>query len=942
MKPLLFILGVLSVLGSARAQWRTLQGAEGTAATVSVREDGPSGVVIEFIVGGYYLTTTTIDNKTFSVLSVPKASVFLENGYPELPRISRSITIPDESKMKLEIIKAQYETTYVGPVTPSKGSLSRSVDPKKVPYTLSEFYKADTLWPANIVELSQPFILRDVRGITIHFNLFRHNAVKQQLIICKRLLVRVFADGIDNVNVKTGRKGAITRDFLQIYERFFLNFSWRDANVLGKTSYTGVGETGRMLIIAADDFYSSVMPLRDWRTRRGNRTVLIKCSDIGTTWQAVKSYIQSMYDSSASVTYILLVGDGTNVPSKGVPYPGTYTDPTDPTYALLAGADPYPDAFVSRISAENVDQVDNQVMRILQYETNPISGSWFQQACGIASHEGYPGTADTTRCNWLRADLLSHGYSSVDKLYDITSAEPIANAINAGRGPVNFIGHGSLTGWGFNSPYVSPLFSVSDVQGHTNAGLIPFVFSVACQVGSFSEISTCFAESWLRAGTKEEPDGAIGFYGSSIDQPWLEPTVAQAEAVDLLVADAKMTIGGLCFNGSCKMIESYPSTGPAVFNTWHIFGDAATHVWTGVPVNLASATVTDNGSSVTVNAGVGGSSICVSSGNNGASYWNRIDDVSSYTFNTSVRPLYITVTKHNYSPYIAVTGGTFSSNEYWFGPTTVLGYVTFNSGVTLQVITASSLLFGSSSTRLLINGGHLYVNGTSASHVTIDSQGYYRSGMIYPLILVASGGTANIQYADFKNAAYQLSLWTNSGSSSVQNSAFTNFGYSSDSKALAVYSASGPVTISNNTFTGSNSQGTGIYSYNTGTGVTISSNSITSAGTGIRRYSSNAFITYNTIHNNANYGIQADYVQSAAHDSGNDIRSNGTGLSLNSSSPWVMYNTIIQNGLNVLVNGGGSELRRACPASRLQHDCIRRISAPSCAELWLSLFGLRL
>ena len=68
-------------------------------------------------------------------------------------------------------------------------------------------------------------------------------------------------------------------------------------------------------------------------------------------------------------------------------------------------------------------------------------------------------------------------------------------------------------------------------------------------------------------------------------------------------------------------------------------------------MSFTSASVTDNGTSLTVNAGVAGSTICVSSENNGATFWQREDNVSSFTFNTSIRPLYVTITKHNYIPY---------------------------------------------------------------------------------------------------------------------------------------------------------------------------------------------------------------------------------------------------------------------------------------------------
>ncbi|RLC50577.1 MAG: hypothetical protein DRZ79_04150, partial [Candidatus Cloacimonadota bacterium] len=46
------------------------------------------------------------------------------------------------------------------------------------------------------------------------------------------------------------------------------------------------------------------------------------------------------------------------------------------------------------------------------------------------------------------------------------------------------------------------------------------------------------------------------------------------------------TIGGLWYNGSCNMMDVYGTDGEAMFNTWHIFGDASLQVRTDVPETM--------------------------------------------------------------------------------------------------------------------------------------------------------------------------------------------------------------------------------------------------------------------------------------------------------------------------------------------------------------------
>jgi len=117
------------------------------------------------------------------------------------------------------------------------------------------------------------------------------------------------------------------------------------------------------------------------------------------------------------------------------------------------------------------------------------------------------------------------------------------------------------------------------VNALVNDSMLPFIQSVACNNGTFTG-TTCFAEAWLRATNGGEPTGAIACYMSYISQSWNPPMCAQDAAIDLLVADAKRTIGGLWFNGSCQMMDEYGSAGVEEFENWTIFGDPSLRVRT--------------------------------------------------------------------------------------------------------------------------------------------------------------------------------------------------------------------------------------------------------------------------------------------------------------------------------------------------------------------------
>ncbi|MBL7033946.1 MAG: hypothetical protein ISR91_07355, partial [Candidatus Delongbacteria bacterium] len=125
-------------------------------------------------------------------------------------------------------------------------------------------------------------------------------------------------------------------------------------------------------------------------------------------------------------------------------------------------------------------------------------------------------------------------------------------------------------------------FSNTHVNNLANNNLLPFIQSVACVNGQFDGY-TCFAEAWLRATSGGEPAGAIGMYASSINQSWNSPMCGQDEMIDLLIADEKLTHGGICYNGSMQMMDEYGSDGQNMFKTWHIFGDASVQLRTDSP-----------------------------------------------------------------------------------------------------------------------------------------------------------------------------------------------------------------------------------------------------------------------------------------------------------------------------------------------------------------------
>ncbi|MBN2170079.1 MAG: T9SS type A sorting domain-containing protein [Candidatus Krumholzibacteriota bacterium] len=540
--------------GQAAARWIDL-GGDPVAVTL-VEQDGPRSLV-EIRIGGFEAEPVSIAGETWYQILLAGESRQEVAGLPALPDVRRSLLIPGDREMALRIVEADYTDLPDMPVAPSKGHLPRSVDPATVPYTFGDFYAGDSAWPAEPAQAEAPYILRDCRGLLVDANVFQYLPASRSLRVWTRLLVEVAPVGPAKVNpLLRPAPERMDRQFAKLYAEHFLNYRAAER-------YTPVLEDGGILVICYDAFLSGMQPYVDWKLQKGIHTEMVGLSSIGSTYTQVAAYIQDAYDTWQP-GYVLLVGDAAQMPR--------HEGSSDPCYSLVDGGDNYPDLFVGRFSAETLDQVATQVERTVHYERDVTAAEvWPQYGMGVASNQGDgigdDGEADNVHMDVIRQKLLAYGYIAVDQIYDPTgTAAMVTNGLNEGRGIVNYCGHGSVTSWG------STGFSNTHINALVNDNMLPFICTVACNNGTFTS-GTCFAEAWLRATHSGVPTGAIACYASYISQSWAPPMCAEDEAIDLLVADAMRTVGGLYFNGSCQMMDEYGASGVSEFKAWTIFGD---------------------------------------------------------------------------------------------------------------------------------------------------------------------------------------------------------------------------------------------------------------------------------------------------------------------------------------------------------------------------------
>ncbi len=587
MKKVLFIAIILIAFINTKAgEWITVTSDQPAEADITLVSSQITHSTLQFKLEGFWKNEVATDRGEAWLISLEDGIPSLVQGAPDLPVFSASLVVPDNARMKVNIISSNYVEYTDVLMAPSKGNLTRDIDPATVPYTFGKQYNENTFYPGNLAKINTPYIIRDVRGQAVHFQPFQYNPVNRTLRVYYDVTIEVVEDGISHENVlnRADFPSVINDEFHRIYENHFLNF---DAMA---NRYTPVDEYGNMLIISYGEFMDEMDPFIAWKTMEGIPVEIVDVAEIGSS-SAIKQYIADYYNENG-LTFVLLVGDAQQVPSS-------YSNgDSDVDYSYVVGNDHYPDLFVGRFSAQTEDQVVTQVERTLDYEMNPISNEtdWYTHCIGVASDQG-PGDDNEYDYQHIRNignnKLIPFTYDYAYEYFDGSqggndatgspNAADVAVGINEGATVINYTGHGSTNAWGTSG------FSNSNVNQLTNNGKLPFIISVACVNGNFVN-STCFAEAWLRAENDGEPSGAVATIMSTINQSWDPPMRGQDEMIDLLTGadenNVKRTFGGLTMNGCMGMNDAYGTAGDDMTDTWTIFGDPSLMVRTAVPEDL--------------------------------------------------------------------------------------------------------------------------------------------------------------------------------------------------------------------------------------------------------------------------------------------------------------------------------------------------------------------
>lgn len=548
-----------------------------------------SGILVRFNLPALYTVQGDLSGFGRGVyFRVPGGGTGAEFGTPDVPVIRRMVQIPATGDISVEIVSA--ETSVLGnytviPFQPYQDRCGHQPPLKVNP----DVYGTDAVFPVSPVSLHRIGILRDIRVAWLSFNPVQVNPVTGQTLVTTSVTVRLVSNGAPGQNELQRVSTGVSRSFLPYY-----------AEVLGFQGGTDAIVDGSYLVIGAEEAVNLCQNLIQWKREKGYDVHIGYLEDIGNNSSALNSYIENAFNTwSNPPEWVLLLGDATGVPVYWV---GSIA--SDNQYGVIGtGVDP--SIHVGRLCADT-GSLNYVSWKIWAHEIDPYepSSSWFQYGVCLGSSD----FTDPLQ-SWRHKQIMANDGNMDVALYCPNPAyggmyptvANITEELNRGVSYFSYIGHGSRTSWGTTG------FSNSNVHALNNNRRLPWISSIACVNSQFASGGSgdCFGEAWMKSGSIDQPRGAIGFMGASVNSP-VGPTDSLAIYQIRGYFQMDMHHMGQAFDYG--KIKAYEFTGNASNSNMHlIMGEPEHDIYhtTGPLVHLSAShpgTVSPGNFSVTVTA----------------------------------------------------------------------------------------------------------------------------------------------------------------------------------------------------------------------------------------------------------------------------------------------------------------------------------------------------
>jgi hypothetical protein len=292
------------------------------------------------------------------------------------------------------------------------------------------------------------------------------------------------------------------------------------------------GNRADYIIITHSAFQESAQCLTDYRNDNGLVTMLVDIQDVYDEFsdgvydpRAIKRLVAHAYKNwqKPAPVYILLFGDTTYLMDKDAGKDATFKSyipsfmvntksygmtSSDNYFAAVSGNDALPDLHIGRLPANNTNQAEAMVDKIISYETKDVAAEWRRHiALAAGNGEFFDYSAQYLTDHYLPKWLSTNRLSTEFQSPHFNTTENFVRWINDGQNIINFLVHGSG-----EQIADANLLNKDDIIRLVNKDKYAFAVTMSCYIGHFDNPETdALGEALLVARDK----GVMGLFGSS-------------------------------------------------------------------------------------------------------------------------------------------------------------------------------------------------------------------------------------------------------------------------------------------------------------------------------------------------------------------------------------------------------------------------------------------
>ncbi len=559
----------------------------GDAFSLNVNSSDASRTVFTASLSGFHKEKVFLSGTEYDKISVKDQVSLGEAGDAALPVITKFVQIPNYKNVRVVINNAVHEIYTGYRVAPY--SVPQLRDTKGGNVTANEnpsYYETNDFLLNEIVSVKEIAVFRDIRIAVISISPVQYNPVTEEIKAYSQIDFELVYDGYSGVNNVSSASTGIAKSFENIYKELVVNYE-------APSHFTNAP---KLLVLVADALYNGVLPLTDWKTKKGIKTTIVRKSEIAgipsPTSEQVKTYLTQVYNSSDRPEFVLLVGDasGTNT----FPWFTATGGKSDHPYQCLEGTDILPDIVVGRISVQTLPELDSAVSKLLQYEKQPnmLQTDWYKRAIVLHSNDGIDPVNGQVAS---RVFMNEGGFTNVDIVNNSFTQSQITGLINQGVSWIWFIGHGSSTSW------ADPVWSMSNMPNLTFGLKQPSIVSIACSNADldYSTANDCFGEAWIERG---KGNSASNIAASTELCAFYTTDTIGREMLYAYFRHGIYDFGSMLNFGKIKAYQYFNGNGTVTetINQYMVLGDPTQEAFSDVPKNV-NVTSTVNGNDYVVN-----------------------------------------------------------------------------------------------------------------------------------------------------------------------------------------------------------------------------------------------------------------------------------------------------------------------------------------------------